>query len=988
MANKHISELTYNAVVQTNDMVITAQATVGTPTTYSLTRNTPKQFESIYTDFLNHWLQSNPLTTKAPMIGNGTVDNPITVPAKYFEDTFVKKGTLDVTQIGDGVSKYLPVSGSYFSVNYPSNSRWWGMAAFLEPNGDLNVLAPVTNGIEIRYTYNTYVGWGSNVFKHVNNDLVYTLLQLPSSSWVSEIFSNSTTAMMIEYTHEDGTFGHGFVELNGTLDYVEHRMIDIGQALFQYFEGSDQRTFTTKPPSACILDGKRYIFICGSPRRHSPLVLHCFQVTDNGTLVELLNWRVTAGFAGGTRNTQAIRLTEGIHGDADGNWPEIIRDPDFIFTDADFNTYKRANMIQLAQEGSKLRLQLTRTFDSIHVPSGQGTSNTDLQHTFDITFASDDNGYNTISSVPLFKGIKYIPMVNANLSTAFRLSSPVEGLEVINSTISRSSYMRIAANTAMLTHRTHPAPDSDRAVFFKRTRISAYDQLNGRLIYDYSLSPTSYSNIPMKPPFTPLRNPTHCWFIQDPADNGNFSSNVHRGKMLSYHSANRLGPGSTWPVVLADIRGAGNVTYPLYLGDPLKGFALNNDREEVVSGRNVEIAKSIFTYAKVPPGQSTPNFATMGIYYSRFFFGNRHYAIGEPWDFEFGYDLTAFSTMELQQSFIDQWEAMLNSQWPTDQYFCSWLLAIAPTPAGKVATFNLSIRRLEDGYTLRTHGRIDVTYTNVGNAYKLTGIIPSTFVKYNRGASFVIPVHDNPADILTYSGVAMLDINDEESYFTMKEIFTTTNFVNAGGGRPGLTLLHHNRNTGAITRIREIGGRDNTGNVYSYPTITRIGGLGTIDASVAGGTHYVFIPELPDYAPYKEPYVLSSMSPAKGFFINILETIPVIMGGEEVEIKPQSIDLRSHVWVVENNVIYMYLQLVNGDVVIKLSTELFVETDRLTLVATITTVRDSIAFIDAKPVFRLGTYRVSDSPAGSAIPVTQGQRSSPAASWWSDRRYP
>lgn len=988
MANKHISTFTFNATVQTNDFVLNSQPNANEPDKLTLVRSTPKQFERLYRDFLTSWFQNNPFKLRAPLKGLGTADNPLTADPIYFEERFVQKTSVDITQIGDGVTKYLPVSGSYFSVNWPSNTRWWGGAAFLEPNGDLEYLAPVTNGVDIRYTYNTYVGWASGQFKHVNNDIVYTLLQLPPTSWVSEILGASASAMVIEYTHEDGTIGHGFVETNGTFDYVEHRLIDLGRALFDEFPGSDSNRFTRRAPTGCIVDGKRYIFVPDNMSRFEPIVLRCYFVSETGVLTELLNWTVNTGFSGGVRNTSQIRLTEGIHGDENGLWGEIVPDPDFVMHNSTLAADKRTFLIQLAQSGSRLRLQLTKTHGCTYVPANQGTANIDLHYTFDITFNANAGGRHTCSTVPLFRNVKYHLHAQENNAVAFRLSEPVDGLEIIAASISRDTFQRLITNLTHIRHPIHPAADSNHASIFVRSTKSAYDQLDGREVYRLTPTAGSPANTPLKPPFTPLRNPMHCWFLQDPVDTGVVGANVHRGKMLAYNSGNRGLPGSSWPVVLADIRGAIATRYPLITGDPSIGFELNNDRLEVESPRNLEISKSVFTYARVPPNQVTPNFGTMPIYYSRAFFANQRYTVSESMDYEFNYDLEVLSTLSVEQSFIDQWYALLNTKWPEPEHFYSWIMGVAPTAAGKRLTFNLAVRRIEDGYTLREHGHINVLTTVSGKHHKLVGIVPESFAYIHRAAAVVIPVHDNLSDILSYTGVAMMDVDDDMCYLTMKEAFTTTNYVNSGGGRPGLPLMRLNKVTNGIQYLGELNGRTTASNVYAYPTITRVGGLGIIDAAVAGNTHYEFQPKVLDYAPFKEPYILTSMSPAKGFFINILENIPIVMGGIEVVIPPQSIDIRKQVWAVENRTIYLHAQIINGVVHLRLTTQFLNESDKLALLATIVTTKDSISSIDAKPVFRIGTWRVSDAPAGSAIPVTSGQRSAAAASWWSTRRYP
>lgn len=123
---------------------------------------------------------------------------------------------------------------------------------------------------------------------------------------------------------------------------------------------------------------------------------------------------------------------------------------------------------------------------------------------------------------------------------------------------------------------------------------------------------------------------------------------------------------------------------------------------------------------------------------------------------------------------------------------------------------------------------------------------------------------------------------------------------------------------------------------------------------------------------------------ALGWVFSTTATIPLIMAGGAFTLPTISVNLSTlFPGAFANKTFYVYVRLVAGVPSLLISQTQIADTITNMFIGTIATGAGAIATITIKKVTRLDTFRVSNLPVGSAIPVSNGTPDAPAALAWS-----
>ncbi|MDR3392428.1 MAG: hypothetical protein P4L77_11925, partial [Sulfuriferula sp.] len=130
-------------------------------------------------------------------------------------------------------------------------------------------------------------------------------------------------------------------------------------------------------------------------------------------------------------------------------------------------------------------------------------------------------------------------------------------------------------------------------------------------------------------------------------------------------------------------------------------------------------------------------------------------------------------------------------------------------------------------------------------------------------------------------------------------------------------------------------------------------------------------------------YVLVSQDVVQGWVVYFNAVAPLIFNGKSTTLPVMSIDLTTIQANPASSTFYVYIQLVGGVPTYVISATEVAESLTNMFVGLIDTNTTSIASIAMNKVTRIGTYRVSSTSAGSAIPSTTGLPSRTAHLPWS-----
>lgn len=164
------------------------------------------------------------------IIGNGIVTDPYKLDKQFLDDLFVPANLAVLSQVGDIDKASLPIAGNNYSLAYIADKAFRKPVMNTEADGRICILSPVTNGNDIRYTYNYY-----NKFNALTtHDLVY-MPPLPTGYnaneyYIENIFVKTDKWMVARMAHLTSTVTNRtkdrllLIKLNGTLESVYHQV--------------------------------------------------------------------------------------------------------------------------------------------------------------------------------------------------------------------------------------------------------------------------------------------------------------------------------------------------------------------------------------------------------------------------------------------------------------------------------------------------------------------------------------------------------------------------------------------------------------------------------------------------------------------------------------------------------------------------------------------------------------------------------------------
>lgn len=237
--------------------------------------------------------------------GSGTPSDPVRADEQWLNDRYVRNNILPISRVGDLTTNRLPINGSYFSVIYPYNEQSFPVMGYLEPNGDINFVTPVTNGEAYRATYSTAERIdGEYANSLTQTDDVYKLVGLPNDVYVTGLFPGTESATLANLRSEgDSNYrGLAYVDLNGTSDYSAHNYIILSSELAPGL--MQDQTLNYLGPVAFKWRGGRYIAVPNATGNDIRIV----EVADNGSLTELRGWAGTNLFGTPFSNRDSVNV--------------------------------------------------------------------------------------------------------------------------------------------------------------------------------------------------------------------------------------------------------------------------------------------------------------------------------------------------------------------------------------------------------------------------------------------------------------------------------------------------------------------------------------------------------------------------------------------------------------------------------------------------------------------------------------------------------
>jgi len=118
--------------------------------------------------------------------------------------------------------------------------------------------------------------------------------------------------------------------------------------------------------------------------------------------------------------------------------------------------------------------------------------------------------------------------------------------------------------------------------------------------------------------------------------------------------------------------------------------------------------------------------------------------------------------------------------------------------------------------------------------------------------------------------------------------------------------------------------------------------------------------------------VLISQEVAQGWIVYFTEVTPVILGGAYYSLPIGSIDLTTVKPDPSNSTFYLYVNLVDGVASYEITTSYENEDNSSLFIGTIVTGVNSITALNVEKVTKFDNFRISSTPCGSAVPISEG----------------
>lgn len=969
-----------------DDRIVIAQPTNGTEATgYRTVRITPDELTAYFKNTLTTEGIGAYLTLGGGLVGTGTTTDPIHVDEDWTDTYGVRYDKFALSVVGNSSLPELPISGSYYSINYPYNNEEQAATAYIENNGTLAIISPVTNGQSIRYTYSRVERFTSGKLTATPSDTVYKPAGLTDDEYISSVGNASDTAMFVEITTiSTGAKRHGVVILNGTLSYNQHQLVRLEPIVgaFDY----TVRGLQDRPPAVFVNKGKIYIVFAHSQAVQLGIQLYFYTVDPTtGTLYQVTNWRLDSRFL--TQSSgDFVQLTNGFVSTTDVPGYEVYTlDRTWIGGDyngsANNNGNTRSLTFHVAQdEQGNVRLAIHRINNMTYSdPGGAGS----IVHfyrfstCFDIYFGP----LNQMIERPATRNMKHT--ANPTLFAADGGENWGGGYRAepwgYASSAGQACVFTLLSNGGMFLSSTSTASNTTHhnAVMPALKSTTAYDvlrDLDTAYYVDKSISLSATKLWTLLPAITPVIPRTLCHYM---ATSGAAHSSADRGSCLMIKSSTATDPANH--VALAKIKGNATASFTLIDVGTKGGYPLNNDRKIVPSlptsrGGPISFRKVDGTI-----------YHGLGQFTSAHTNNETEYAV---WDML--PDLTVRKYIKLAANVNNSIISQIQNRFTAGDAN-EWKWAVMPIPG---APTNLAL--------------VTVAYSNnpVGNGWIVNGIasfntttvdathfeissIDITNAKFSNnitGATTIKTWNISPVNMsyaVQQTSATLWDI-------VIKNGYSGINTGNQSGVLSGCYYSQYDSSAGTFTYINNRTASDGLATAI-FPCIGPENmGIGTIDSTVGLGTYYLYKPIYTTGLTQQQidGYIMLSPTPSQTFTVNIGGDIPVQLNGVRGAIPAQSIDLSTLGLGSPANKTFLFYAIIGVDgIELKITTKALIERLDQTLIAVVITGDEVVESIVATPFSRFGTYRLSEYARGSAAPGTAGMAHAEPPSFWIKNQY-
>ena len=862
------------------------------------------------------------------LLGTGTTADPVRPDEEWFNDRYVRNDILPVSRVGALTEDQLPINGSYFSVIYPYNGQNYKSAGYLEPNGDVSVLTPVTNGEDYRLTYGKSRLVDGTYAPLQSSDREYKIINTPEvESAVSFTVGTPEAGLVMTKNKDTGLHKHYFVRLNGSLEYARHTFIPLGTELLTKIGASHELPFINPVPF--IYKDVMYILVGDKRNASDGTQLIVYSVSDAGVLAKVKNWTSTS-FNGVVKTAPNITLTEK---DMDNTG---------VVTDTWINVEQPiiSHGINGASGDSYPRLVVAMT------PTGIVTTVTKWLRL----------GYDERNKPTQVKNLNSVRVVSINMDT--KVATPAK--------VYQRPHFYMQGN--VLNMDTYG--DIDRFTGRNAFAVPSQAYAIGRGLLYQDFHAGTKGNAPLVRNLFALGVTTEQAVVRGFVDAPTTQSRGFADALLTPPTPTEAGRVVRHINSQLVVSGQYNITKNL-AGD-LSQRTYNTVDYGVLQGANLTNDRQVISYfnsmmVTASNANGPVHYANGRIDTNRRTFKSVVDENGMGTDYTISTGAVALLETFARNALIAEPN---NGGSPIKTLL--WQAYFDPETFPTVVKGQQRRFGILCGMALHENSRVFKTYVAVWA--NLSGDITSVAVA--SVAPFTIS-----------RGVGMTSINMEWDLGTrgMAHIYNPANqihtviietsdgvYATENASRQGNTTLLGTFNVGGKFKFGVGSGVASTDSIaLQSPAIINVDGenrIGTVGAVVGASALYAFV----DLDVARSRRVLGSARPAEDFSIIVASAIPVFMAGRQYEIEPEVFNLKELYNPVVNRTFYIYAQLQQGVAKIVVSDKLLNETIYTTYLGYARTDDIGIAQMDTNPVTRLDIYRPSALPIGSAIAVSNG----------------
>lgn len=969
------------STVAGEDLILVAQPDpANLKTGYGVYKTTTAQLTDHFKSILREEGLKGLITVGPGIIGDGSPGS-LELDESYFDNLAIRHDKLDLSHVGDRTFPVLPLSGSYFSINYPYDSEEQAAVAYVENNGNILILAPVTNGIEKRYTYTTIKNWTGGGRTPEQSDTVYQPPGLDPAEYVSAIFPPSQTAMLIEITNATTSQRtHAVVLLNGTLSYQYHtltRIPDLAQWLWGV--GYGWREVQDRPPAVYLRNGKLIIVGAGPGSSQAGHTLKWGQVDiSSGVITTYNKVRITGRMISETNTSGTMRVTGGFMTTDTSNAGKVYEvTANTMFSNGSANsTVKSAGShkqlcLAILQNKNEVRLAFKRNDTWYHPEGGNAVPYIYAFTTFFDIIENPSTEGADIHARELSDTVTQRHTSTASL-TSLEWGGGYVGDRIGYYSLSLSPFASYLADGTLFLSSPSSAStvNAGNLIYPGRKGTDGYNYAEYSRTKDLSQPGPDWSGMPLRTvlsSLTPVVARGSAYYLPTNVS----EQNAGRSGTIITMS----GGFASESKIPAYSRVKGNWkadTFKLIDLGEVKGYTLNNDRGTLpdiqrrpilsFQDKNKVIRHTHTCFTSLDADDPVQNY-------------------------EITHDYQVLKTVKFPKTVKDKFVTDIVSLFNSGTFLTTYRFTLLPgDPQGR-ALYVITVANKTDGASYKAYGVMKVTTTTAGNALTITAIdlLGSKYYKLNNVAWFY---YFNAGSLLNCAW-ACVENADGSIDFGVKEGITTGGINGNQSGVSGCYRFNQTALGADVTHIASFSSPDGTSSVL-YPVVgPQNMGLSLIDATAGLGTNYLLKPIIPTGdAEVDKGIVIASPTPSKTFTVNIGGDIPVQLKGAVGAITAQSIDLASYAGGnAANKTFYFYAVEKNKEVTMEIVTTPTNETLAKTLFAIVKTNAEVIESIKAVPFSRLGLYRLSDTPIGSAVAYNQGSFAEYVNKFWLTRWY-